>query len=50
MKLTTHLQLVLKLSIHGAISPPPLYVFVVWFLINHRDNFTFISDKSRLVQ
>jgi hypothetical protein len=31
MKLTTHLLLVLRSRIHGAIPPPP-YIFMVWYL------------------
>jgi hypothetical protein len=26
---------------HGAIPPLPEYVFMAWFLVKHRDNFTF---------
>jgi hypothetical protein len=26
---------------HGAIPPLPQYVFMVWCLVKHRDNFTF---------
>jgi hypothetical protein len=39
MKLTTHLDLVPKLRVHGAIPPLP-YNFMVWFLIENRDKIT----------
>jgi hypothetical protein len=29
----------------GAISPLPLHVFVVWCLVKHKDNFTFLWNK-----
>jgi len=34
VKLTIHLQLVLRLRMYGAV--PPLYVFIMWCLIKHR--------------
>jgi hypothetical protein len=40
VKLTTHLHLVPRSRMRGAISPLPQYVFMVW-LIKHRDNFAF---------
>jgi len=40
MKLTIHL-LVPRLRVHGTIPPLPWYVFMVWYLVKHRDNFTF---------
>jgi hypothetical protein len=27
---------------HGAIPPLPQYVFMAWYLVKHRDNFTFL--------
>jgi len=50
MKLITHLHLVFKLRMHGTVSPLPKYVFmtwclsagyifIVWYLVKHRDNF-----------
>jgi len=39
--LTTHLNLVPTLRIRGAILPLPPYVFMAWYLVKHRDNFTF---------
>jgi len=41
VKLTTHLQLVPKSRMRGAISPLPQYFFMAWFSVKHRDNFTF---------
>jgi hypothetical protein len=40
VKLTTHLHLVPKSRMRGAIHPLPQYVFMVWCLVKHRDNFT----------
>jgi hypothetical protein len=31
---------------HGTIPPLPLYVFMVWCLVKHRDNFTFTSSTA----
>jgi hypothetical protein len=41
VKLTTHLHLVPRSRLHGAIPPLPQYVFIAWCLVKHRDNFTF---------
>jgi hypothetical protein len=41
VKLTAHLHLLLRSRMRGAILPVPLYVFVAWWLVKHRDNFTF---------
>jgi hypothetical protein len=38
---TTHLHLVPRSRMRGAIPPLPHYVFVAWCLVKHRDNFTF---------
>jgi hypothetical protein len=43
VKLTTHLHLVPRSRMRGAIPPLPLYVFMAWYLVKHRDSFTFIS-------
>jgi hypothetical protein len=32
----------------GAIPPLPQYVFMVWCLVKHRDNFTFTFGKTFL--
>jgi hypothetical protein len=40
VKLTTHLQLVPRLKMRGFIPPHRQYVFMVWCLVKHRDNFT----------
>jgi hypothetical protein len=41
VKLTTHLHLVPRSRLRGAIPPLPQYVFMAWCLVKHRDNFTF---------
>jgi hypothetical protein len=41
VKLTTHLQLVPRIKMHGTIPPLPQHAFVAWCLVKHRDNFTF---------
>jgi hypothetical protein len=41
VKLTTHLHLVLRSRMHGAIPPLSQYVFMSWCLVKHRHNFTF---------
>jgi len=55
MKLTSYLYLLVKLRLHGAVSPSPKisswhdaelsmrYIFVVWFFVKHRDNFSHIQ-------
>jgi hypothetical protein len=30
----------------GAIPPPPQYAFMAWYLVKHRDNFTFYKTSS----
>jgi hypothetical protein len=40
IKLTTHLNIVPRLRICGAV-PPFSHVFMAWCLVKHRDNFTF---------
>jgi hypothetical protein len=44
MKLATHLHLVPRLRMRGAIPPLPHYVFMAWFLVKHRDNFTYTCN------
>jgi hypothetical protein len=41
VKLTTHINLVPRSRMRGAIPPFPQYVFMAWCLVKHRDNFTF---------
>jgi hypothetical protein len=41
VKLTTHLHLVPRSRMCGAIPPLPQYVFMAWSLVKHRDSFTF---------
>jgi hypothetical protein len=41
VKLTTHLPLVSRLRMIGAIPPHHHHVFMAWFLVKHMDNFTF---------
>jgi hypothetical protein len=40
VKLTTHLHLVPRLIMRGAIPPLPQYVFMAWCLVKHKENFT----------
>jgi len=42
VKLTTHFYPVPMSRMRGAIPPLPLYVSMVWCLVKHRDNFTFL--------
>jgi len=49
MKLTAHLLLVPTSRIRGAIPPLPQYVFMAWYLVKHRDNFTFTFTFTRLL-
>jgi hypothetical protein len=39
--MTTHLHLVPRSRMRGAIPPLPQFVFMAWCLVKHRDNFTF---------
>jgi hypothetical protein len=41
MKLTPHLHLVLRSRMCGAIPLLHQYIFIVWCLVENRDNFTF---------
>jgi hypothetical protein len=40
VKLSTHLDLMPRLRMRGAIPPLPQYVFMAWCLVKHRNNFT----------
>jgi hypothetical protein len=40
VRLTTHLHLVPRSRLSGAILPLPEYVFAAWCLLKHRDNLT----------
>jgi len=40
-QLTTHLHLVPRSRMRGAIPPLPQNVFMAWYYVKHRDNFTF---------
>jgi len=42
VKLTIHLHLVARSRMRGSISPFPQYVFTAWWLVKHKDNFTFL--------
>jgi hypothetical protein len=48
VELTTHLHLVPRSRIRGAIPPLPQYVFMAWCLVKHRDNFTFTLSTSKV--
>jgi hypothetical protein len=45
VKLTTHLHLVARSIMRGAIPPLPQYAFMAWYSVKkkHRDNFTFTN-------
>jgi hypothetical protein len=30
----------------AAVPPLPLYVFMAWYLVKHRDNFTFTDERD----
>jgi hypothetical protein len=45
MKLPTHLHLVSRLRMRGAIYPLPQYVFMSWCLIKHKLTSTFNSEQ-----
>jgi hypothetical protein len=45
--LTTHLRLVPRSRMSGAVPPLPLYVFMAWCLVKHSDKFTFYTSSSR---
>jgi hypothetical protein len=46
VKLTTHLHLAPSSGMRGAIPPLPQYVFMAWYLVKHRDNFTFTCTST----
>jgi hypothetical protein len=46
VKLTTHLHLVPRSQMSGAIPLLPQYIFMAWCLVKHRENFTFIFHLS----
>jgi hypothetical protein len=48
VKLTTQLHLVPRSRMSGAIPPLPVYVFMAWCLVKHRDNFTFFTFYRRV--
>jgi hypothetical protein len=54
VKLTTHLHLVLRSGVRGAIPSLPQYVFMAWRLVKHRDKFTyafvFTLNKEHIFQ
>jgi hypothetical protein len=41
VKLTTHLHLVPRSRMRGAIPPFLQYVFMAWYLVKHRDNIAY---------
>jgi hypothetical protein len=43
VKLTTHLHLVPRSNNAWSYTSTPQYVFMVWCLVKHRDNFTFFT-------
>jgi hypothetical protein len=50
VKLTTHLHIVPRSRTRGAIPSLPQYVFLAWFIVKHRDNFTFTDSQLILLQ
>jgi hypothetical protein len=42
VKLTTHLPLVPRSKMHGAVPPFPQYASLAWCLVKHRDKFTLV--------
>jgi hypothetical protein len=40
--LTTHLHIVLRLRMCGAVSPLPQYIFMAWYLVRGSENFTLV--------
>jgi hypothetical protein len=46
VKLTTHLHLVPRLRMRGAVPPLSQYVLMVWCLVMHKDNFNFTWSSS----
>jgi len=48
VKLTTHLHLVKRLRIYGAMPLLPQCVFKAWYLVKYRDSFTFIFTCTYL--
>jgi len=40
---TTHFHLVPKLRMHGAVPALLVYVSISWYLVKHRDHFTFVT-------
>jgi hypothetical protein len=50
VKLTTHFHLVPRSRIRGVILPLPQYVFMAWYLVKHRDKFTFTLPGLRTIE
>jgi hypothetical protein len=48
VKLTTRLHIVPRLRMRGGVFPLPQYVFMAWYLLKHKDNFTFYSYGSEI--
>jgi len=48
VKLTTHLHLVQRLRMRGAIPLLPPYVFIAWCLVEHRDSSTFTFTLNKI--
>jgi hypothetical protein len=46
VKLTAHLLLVPRIRMCGAITPHPQCIFMEWYLLKHRDNFTFTLKRA----
>jgi hypothetical protein len=50
MKLTTHLHVIPRLRMREAIPPRPLYIFMMWYLVKHTENFTFYFSCRKLLE
>jgi hypothetical protein len=48
VKLTIHPHLMSRSRMRGAIPPLSLYILIVWYLVKHRNNFTFTFYKYSL--
>jgi hypothetical protein len=50
VKLTTHLHVMPRSRMRGAIPPLPQYVFMAWCLVKHSDNFTSLPFYVIIIQ
>jgi hypothetical protein len=50
MKLTSHLHLVLRWRMHGAVPPLPQYVFMVWCLVKAQGQLYLLQAQTEVVR